>query len=39
LKVEGLSVCPNCKEPKRPHRICQSCGFYDSRQVIKGKEA
>lgn len=39
LKVEGLSVCSNCKEPKRPHRVCQHCGFYDSRQVIKGEEA
>ncbi len=38
LKVEGLSTCPQCKEPKFPHRICTSCGYYDGRQVIKGTE-
>ncbi len=38
LKVEGLSTCPQCKEPKLPHRICASCGYYDGRQVVKGTE-
>ena len=38
LKVEGLSTCPQCKEPKLPHRICSSCGYYDGRQVKKGTE-
>lgn len=38
LKVEGLSICPNCKEPKQPHRVCRACGHYDGRQVIKGEE-
>jgi len=38
LQVEGLSLCPNCKEPKLPHRICQHCGHYDGKQVIKGEE-
>jgi large subunit ribosomal protein L32 len=38
LKVEGLSACPNCKEPKLPHRACKNCGYYDGRQVIKSNE-
>lgn len=38
LEVEGLSVCPQCKEPKLPHRICKNCGYYDDKQVIKGEE-
>jgi large subunit ribosomal protein L32 len=38
LKVEGLSECPNCKEPKLPHRACKHCGYYDGRQVIKSSE-
>lgn len=38
LKVEGLSVCPQCKEPKYPHRICRNCGYYEDKQVIKGEE-
>lgn len=23
--------CPNCGEPKMPHRMCPSCGQYKSR--------
>ncbi|HDP93871.1 MAG TPA: 50S ribosomal protein L32 [Candidatus Aminicenantes bacterium] len=38
LKVEGLSVCPNCKEPKLPHRVCGGCGYYNERQIVKGSE-
>ena len=38
LKVEGLSICPHCKEPKLPHRICKNCGYYNDQQFIKGEE-
>jgi large subunit ribosomal protein L32 len=38
LKVEGLSTCPQCSEPKRPHRVCMNCGYYGKNQVIKGEE-
>lgn len=38
LKVEGLSECPNCKEPKLPHRVCKGCGYYEGRQVIKSSD-
>jgi large subunit ribosomal protein L32 len=38
IKVEGLSVCPKCKEPKYPHRICMNCGYYEDKQMIKGEE-
>ena len=27
--------CPNCGELKRPHNVCDSCGFYDKKEVIK----
>ncbi|MBB5022026.1 50S ribosomal protein L32 [Desulfurispira natronophila] len=27
--------CPNCNEPKRPHRLCLSCGHYGEKQVIE----
>jgi large subunit ribosomal protein L32 len=27
-------VCPQCQAPKRPHRVCPACGFYDGRQVL-----
>ena len=38
LKVEGLSVCPKCNEPKLPHRLCGNCGYYQGKQIVKGSE-
>ncbi|NIM16642.1 MAG: 50S ribosomal protein L32 [Candidatus Aminicenantes bacterium] len=38
LKIETLSSCPQCNEPKLPHRACKSCGYYGGRQVIKAEE-
>lgn len=35
LKSPSLSVCPQCKKPKPPHRICPFCGFYKDRVVVK----
>ncbi|HPT83820.1 MAG TPA: 50S ribosomal protein L32, partial [Limnochordia bacterium] len=32
------SICPNCREPKLPHRACLSCGYYKGRQVIQVAE-
>jgi large subunit ribosomal protein L32 len=26
--------CPQCKAPKRPHRVCMNCGTYKGREVI-----
>ena len=31
-------VCPQCLEPKLPHRACPKCGFYKDRQVIEAEE-
>jgi len=40
IHVPSVSVCPNCKSPKLPHRVCMVCGHYKGRQVgeIKQKE-
>jgi len=27
--------CPNCHEPKLPHRVCPHCGQYKGREVIE----
>jgi large subunit ribosomal protein L32 len=27
--------CPQCREPKLPHAVCQVCGTYKCRQVIE----
>ena len=34
LQVPGLSLCPNCHEPKLPHRVCPNCGTYRGREVV-----
>jgi len=35
-KAEGVTVhsCPKCSDPKMPHRVCPSCGFYRDTQVL-----
>lgn len=38
FKAPGLSICPNCQEPKLPHRACPSCGFYKGRRVLEVEE-
>lgn len=35
LSKPSLGLCPNCHEPKLPHRACPSCGYYRNREVIK----
>jgi large subunit ribosomal protein L32 len=30
-----LSACSNCGEPKLPHVLCNSCGFYNQRSVVE----
>jgi large subunit ribosomal protein L32 len=27
--------CPQCHQPKLPHRVCANCGYYGGRQVIE----
>ncbi|MBN1553095.1 50S ribosomal protein L32 [bacterium] len=34
----NLSVCPKCQSPKLPHRVCESCGYYGSKQVLQIEE-
>ncbi|MCX5715601.1 MAG: 50S ribosomal protein L32 [Candidatus Omnitrophica bacterium] len=39
LELGSLSVCPECKMPKMPHRVCPHCGFYKGKQVVQvGKQ-
>ena len=30
----GLTVCPNCSAPLRPHRVCTECGYYKNKEAI-----
>jgi len=38
LALPARSLCPQCKEPKLPHRVCPSCGSYKGREVVKTDE-
>ena len=39
LKPPALSVCPNCQEPKLPHRVCLRCGHYKGKPAVEVEEA
>ncbi|HAS90771.1 MAG TPA: 50S ribosomal protein L32 [Sedimentibacter sp.] len=34
LTVPNTVECPQCHEPKLPHRVCISCGYYDGKEVV-----
>ena len=34
LNKATVVECPQCHEPKQPHRVCRSCGYYKNREVI-----
>jgi len=38
LSAPALSLCPQCKETKLPHRVCPSCGTYHDREVLTFEE-
>ena len=31
----SVAACPNCGDPKLPHRVCPTCGTYRGEQVIE----
>lgn len=37
LKATSLSECSHCKKPVKTHHVCEACGYYKDRQVIKVK--
>lgn len=38
VDAPGISVCPQCNEPKMPHRVCSNCGYYKGKEIISGDE-
>lgn len=38
LTAPTLSVCPSCRQPKLPHRVCPHCGVYKGVEVIAPRE-
>ncbi|MCK5231059.1 MAG: 50S ribosomal protein L32 [Desulfobulbaceae bacterium] len=35
LTPPNVANCPECGEPKLPHRLCAGCGTYKGRTVIR----
>lgn len=38
LRTAARSLCPQCNEPKPPHRVCGNCGTYRGRTVVETEE-
>jgi large subunit ribosomal protein L32 len=33
--IPTYAECPQCHQPKRPHTVCQNCGYYGGREVVE----
>jgi large subunit ribosomal protein L32 len=31
----SYTECPQCHQPKLPHRVCKNCGYYAGREAIE----
>ncbi|ORJ63562.1 50S ribosomal protein L32 [Geothermobacter hydrogeniphilus] len=38
LSAPALSLCPQCNEPKQPHRACPNCGVYKGKDVLGSED-
>jgi len=40
-KDKGIppQACPRCSEPKLPHRVCGTCGFYRGTKLIEVEDS
>ena len=34
LQAPALARCSQCGSYKSPHRVCPTCGYYNSRKVV-----
>jgi len=34
IYAPSLSLCPQCKRQRLPHRVCLFCGYYKGKPVI-----
>jgi large subunit ribosomal protein L32 len=38
LALPARAACPQCGEPRQPHRVCGNCGTYRGRAVLETDE-
>ncbi|HWR98781.1 MAG TPA: 50S ribosomal protein L32 [Candidatus Methanoperedens sp.] len=38
LKPAAPTACPQCQQPKLPHRVCGNCGYYRGVEVVAPRE-
>jgi large subunit ribosomal protein L32 len=34
-QLPQMAECPDCKQPKLPHKVCLSCGSYNGKKVLE----
>jgi large subunit ribosomal protein L32 len=34
-RAATYAECPQCHQPKLPHRVCANCGTYAGRQAVE----
>jgi large subunit ribosomal protein L32 len=34
ISAPAINECPQCHSPRRPHRVCPTCGTYGGRTVM-----
>jgi large subunit ribosomal protein L32 len=34
ISAPSVNLCPQCHQPRRPHRVCPHCGSYGGREVV-----
>ncbi len=34
LAKATYNACPQCHSPRRPHRVCPTCGYYAGKEVV-----
>jgi len=39
LTAVGTTTCKECGAAIRPHRVCDACGSYKGKKVVKSKDA
>lgn len=35
ISLPNLTICPDCQEPKLPHRVCLNCGTYNGKKILE----